>query len=73
MFSVVQCEHIEHIALDATLTQKGEREILKKEQQKHREDIASGRKKTVNNISKREKRRCRKKWRETYYRTSPGK
>ena len=44
------------------------REIyLKKEQQKYREDIASGSKKKVSDISKREKRRRRKKWRETYY------
>ena len=35
---------------------------LKKEQQKYREDIASGRKKLVNNISRREKCRRRKEW-----------
>ncbi|XP_067440303.1 uncharacterized protein [Thunnus thynnus] len=46
---------------------------LKKEQQKYREDIASGRKKTVNNISKKEKCRRRKKWRETYHRVKSRK
>lgn len=41
---------------------------LKKEQQKYWEDIASGKKKTVSNISEEEKRIRRKKWRETYHR-----
>ncbi|XP_062846256.1 E3 ubiquitin-protein ligase BRE1A-like [Trichomycterus rosablanca] len=41
---------------------------LEKEREKYREDLKSGRKKRINNLSEREKRRQRKKWRETYHR-----
>ncbi len=43
-------------------------EYLEKEREKYRKDLESGRKKTINDVSEREKRRRRRKWRETYLR-----
>ncbi|XP_028254033.1 uncharacterized protein LOC114441699 isoform X2 [Parambassis ranga] len=41
---------------------------LQKEHDKYRSDIESGKKKRIYNVSEREKRRRRRKWRETYHR-----
>lgn len=41
---------------------------LEKEHDKYRKDLESGRKKTINDLSEREKCRRRRKWRKTYHR-----